>query len=205
MECCREPSCRKRGRWRWRWRRQSGSGVNAEEEHGIKKIILIGTPNVGKSMLFHRLTGIYATISNYPGTTVEVFRGRGSFENQLFEVIDTPGMYSLLPLTEEERVTRALLLAEHPEVLIHVIDARNLEKMLSLTLQLLEAELPVILVVNMMDEAETLGIDIDLAQLEKDLGIPVVATAASKGWGIELLRKRIAEYVRKHGVRKGVG
>lgn len=203
MECCREHSCRKRGGWQWHWRRRKGA-IPVKEEHGIKKIVLIGTPNVGKSMLFHRLTGTYVTISNYPGTTVEIFRGRGAFEDQICEVIDTPGMYSLLPVTEEERVTRALLFAEHPEVILHVIDAKNLEKMLHLTLQLLEAELPVILVINMVDEAEELGIKIDFARLQEDLGIPVVATAASKGWGIELLRKKIVEYIAKHGLRERV-
>lgn len=200
MECCRERSCQRRGGWRWRWRKRK----HGREEHGIKKVVLVGAPNVGKSMLFHRLTGAYVTISNYPGTTVEIFRGRGTFGGETFEVIDTPGMYSLLPVTGEERVTRALLFAEHPEVIIHVIDAKNLERMLPLTLQLLEAELPVMLVINMIDEAEALGIKIDFAQLEEDLGVPVVATAAGRGQGIELLRRRIAEYIAKHGLRERV-
>lgn len=202
MECYPKCFCRKSGWWRgWglRIRKQE------REQNGIKKIILVGIPNVGKSLLFRHLTGTYVTISNYPGTTVEVFRGRGLFGSELFEVIDTPGMYSLLSMTEEERVTRALFFAEHPEIVIHVVDAKNLEKMLPLTLQLLEADLPVILVVNMIDEAEHMGIKVDVAQLEGDLKIPVVATVAARGGGIDVLRERIFSYVVARGLRERIG
>jgi ferrous iron transport protein B len=161
------------------------------------KLVLVGTPNVGKSVIFNLLTGSYVTVSNYPGTTVEVTRGTAKYNQQIYEVIDTPGMYSLLPITEEERVTRTLLLQEKPDVVVHVVDAKNLERMLPLTLQLLEAGLPVILAVNMMDEADAIGRQIDLDKLSEILGIPVVGTAAALNRGIEQLKRAVIEYVRK--------
>src|SRR3990172_8950047 len=92
-------------------------GPSASLETGAesRKIAIVGSPNVGKSVLFHRLTGTYVTVSNYPGTTVEVFRGKGTIGGEDFEIIDTPGMYSFLPITEEERVARAILLNEKPD------------------------------------------------------------------------------------------
>jgi ferrous iron transport protein B len=84
--------------------------------------------------MFHNLTGYYATVSNYPGTTVEVSRGKGQIGDREFEVVDTPGMYSLLLITEEERVARTILLQEEPEVVIQLVDAKNLERMLPLTI-----------------------------------------------------------------------
>lgn len=163
---------------------------------GLRKIALVGNPNVGKSALFNRLTGAYVNVSNYPGTTVEDSRGRTEIGGETFEVIDTPGMYSLLPVTEEERVARNILLRENPEVVIHVVDAKNLERMLSLTLQLIEARSPVILVLNIMDDAEKMGIKIDLRQLEKELKIPVLATVSTTGRGVDILRGKVEEYVR---------
>jgi ferrous iron transport protein B len=164
------------------------------EESGLKKIIMVGNPNVGKSALFNRLTGSYVVVSNYPGTTVEVSRGKCRIGQEEFAVEDTPGMYSLLPITEEERVSRDILLADKGDVVLHVVDAKNLKRMLSLTLQLIEADLPVMLVLNMIDEAERLGIKIDTALLGQKLGIPVVAISALSGKGIDLLKEQIASY-----------
>ena len=107
-----------------------------------KKIILVGSPNVGKSVVFNTLTGSYTTVSNYPGTSVEVSRGQCRVGAENYTVLDTPGMYSLLPITEEERVARRILLEESPHIVLHVIDARNLERMLPMTIQLIEAGLP---------------------------------------------------------------
>ena len=164
------------------------------EESGLKKIIMVGNPNVGKSALFNRLTGSYVVVSNYPGTTVEVSRGKCRIGQEEFAVEDTPGMYSLLPITEEERVSRDILLADKGDVVLHVVDAKNLKRMLSLTLQLIEADLPVVLVLNMIDEAERLGIKIDTALLGQKLGIPVVAISALSGKGVDLLKEKIASY-----------
>ncbi|GLI39558.1 ferrous iron transport protein B [Geobacter hydrogenophilus] len=158
---------------------------------------MVGNPNVGKSALFNRLTGSYVTVSNYPGTTVEVSQGKCKIDGEEFFVEDTPGMYSLLPITEEERVSRDILFAGKADVVLCVVDAKNLKRMLTLTLQLVEASLPVILVLNMMDEANRLGIQIDEGELEKRLGIPVVGISALSGKGVDILKSRIRSYHRQ--------
>jgi ferrous iron transport protein B len=172
------------------------SGGDQQDTNRRKKIAIVGSPNVGKSVIFNNLTGAYVTVSNYPGTTVDVSRGRARIEGEEFSVVDTPGMYSLLPLTEEERIARTILFREKPDVVLHVVDARNLERMLPLTFQLIEAGFPVILDLNMMDETEAAGIEIDLSSIERKLGIPVVATAGTRHRGIRELRRKIWEYVR---------
>ncbi len=160
----------------------------------FKKIAIVGNPNVGKSVLFNALTKQYVIVSNYPGTTVEVSRGKLNIDGVEYEVIDTPGMYSFLPITEEEKVARRILLNEKPDIVIHVVDAKNLERMLSLTLQLIEAELAVILVLNIMDEAQKEGVEIDARILEKELKVPVVEAVSTTGKGLEELKKRINLY-----------
>ncbi|WP_026839848.1 ferrous iron transport protein B [Citrifermentans bremense] len=159
---------------------------------GAKKVALVGNPNVGKSVLFNALTGAYVTVSNYPGTSVEVSRGSAVINGEEFEIIDTPGMYSILPITEEERVAREILLTERPHLVLHVLDARNLERMLPMTLQLIEAELPVVLVVNIMDEAARMGLEIDIPLLSRRLGIPVIGAATAKKIGIPEIKSAIA-------------
>jgi ferrous iron transport protein B len=172
-----------------------GEGLHIKD-NDLKKVGIVGSPNVGKSVVFNNLTGAYVTVSNYPGTTVNVSRGKAKIEGEEFEVVDTPGLYSLLPITEEERVTRSILLEEKPDVILLVVDAKNLERMLPLTLQLIEAGLPTILDLNMMDETETAGIEIDINRLEEELGIPIIATVATTGRGMDVLQRRLAKYVR---------
>lgn len=159
-----------------------------------KKIVLIGNPNVGKSVLFNNLTNNYVTVSNYPGTSVEVTSGFADIKGMRFEVIDTPGMYSLTPITEEERVGRKILIQGRPDIVLHVVDAKNLERMLAFTLQLIEAGLPVILVLNIMDEAQKAGIKIDFTLLEKLLAVPVVGTISTTKKGMDILKERIVGY-----------
>lgn len=159
------------------------------------KIALVGSPNVGKSVIFHHLTGQYVTVSNYPGTTVEVTWGQFKWGGLSADVVDTPGVYSLLPISGEEQVTRQLLLTEKPDLVLHIIDGKNLKRMLSITLQLLEAGFPVILVVNMMDEVRRRGIDIDLARLEERLGILVIPTVSILGEGIPELKNFVGQYL----------
>jgi ferrous iron transport protein B len=161
------------------------------EKAGLKKIVMVGNPNVGKSALFNRLTGTYVVVSNYPGTTVAVSRGNCQIGHEECTLEDTPGMYSMLPITGEERVTRDILLSRKADMVLHVIDAKNLKRMLPLTLQLIEAQLPVVLVLNMIDEADRISIRIDAVQLEKELGIPVVATSALTGYGIDELKETL--------------
>jgi ferrous iron transport protein B len=154
-------------------------------------ITIVGMPNVGKSVMFNNLTGNYVTVSNYPGTTVEISLGRERIEGREFTVADTPGMYSLLPITEEEDVAREILLNREPHTVVHIVDAKNLERMLSLCLQLLELELPVVLALNMMDEAKRLGIHIDSVGLSRHLRIPVVETVATSGSGMAKIKDSI--------------
>ncbi len=170
------------------------TNIHTAEEQSVqisKRIILVGSPNTGKSIIFNALTGTYTSVSNYPGTTVEVAKGKSRIDNETFEVLDTPGMYSLIPVTEEEDVTRRIIMETESAIIIHVIDAKNLDRMLPLTLQLIEAGLPIILVLNMMDEAKKRGIDINSDILQDILGIPVVKTVAVTGEGITQLRKEI--------------
>ena len=162
---------------------------------GLRKLALVGNPNTGKSVMFNNLTGRYATVSNYPGTTVEVTRSQGEFGGVPFEVVDTPGMYSLYSITEDEKVARSILLNERPDVVLQLIDAKNMERMLLMTFQLIEAGLPLIVVFNLMDEAEEAGIIIDLEGLSKRLGVSVVGTVATSGRGMDKLRKEITNYV----------
>lgn len=158
------------------------------------KIFLVGNPNVGKSVLFNALTGAYTTVSNYPGTSVEIARGEATIVGVTYEILDTPGMYGLQPMTEEERVSQRILLQEDPFVVIHVIDARNLERMLPMTVQLIEAGLPLILVVNIIDEAERMGIAIDIDLLRQRLNIPVIAAATARKRGLDEIRSAIANF-----------
>jgi len=168
---------------------------------GVRRVALVGNPNVGKSVLFNALTGAYVTVSNYPGTSVEVSRGNTVVDGQEWQVIDTPGMYAIHTITEEERVAREILLNETPDVVVHVLDARNLERMLAMTIQLIEANLPVILVVNIMDEAERMGLKIDLVLLQLRLGIPVIGAATARKRGLEDIRNAISGYRRPEAPR----
>ncbi|MGB9867556.1 MAG: ferrous iron transport protein B [Bacillota bacterium] len=164
-----------------------------------RRVLLVGSPNVGKTALFNALTGTYVSVSNYPGTTVEVFQGHSIIGNEQWEVVDTPGTYSLTALTEEGRVTEELLLQNRADVVLHVVDAKNIHRMLPFTVELLEAQLPVILVVNMVDEAERLGVSLDTAALQQRLGIPVVTTVATHARGLEQLKKAVATYPKSRG------
>lgn len=166
----------------------------AEQQQSQQKVVLVGNPNVGKSVLFNVLTGAYVTVSNYPGTSVEVSRGNCEIKGTSYEILDTPGMYSIMPITEEERVARQILLGETPHAVVHVIDARNIERMLPMTLQLIEAGLPVILVVNILDEAKRLGMQIDLEKLQDNLGVPVIGAVMKRKQGLTELQQAIAGY-----------
>lgn len=174
---------------------KEGKEVKTNELAELRTIAIVGNPNVGKSVLFNALTGTYVTVSNYPGTTVEISRGKSQINGDEYQVIDTPGMYSLLPITEEERVARSLLLKEKPGVILHVIDAKNIDRMLSFTIQLIEAGLPVILILNMMDESDKLGIKIDARKLEKHLNIPVMPMVATSRLGLDALKRRLVEHL----------
>jgi ferrous iron transport protein B len=155
------------------------------------KLLLVGNPNVGKSVVFGYLTGKYVTVSNYPGTTVEVSRGKMRYGGKDWEVIDTPGVNSLAPQSDDERVTRDMLLTADPDVIVQVADAKNLRRTLLITSQLAELGRPLVLVLNMMDEARTRGIEIDVEGIRQLFGIPVVTAVAVEGEGLYDIFKTI--------------
>jgi len=161
----------------------------------IRKIFLIGNPNVGKSMVFSRLTGVQVIVSNYPGSTVEIARGYLKIGDEKIEVVDLPGTYSLQPTSKAEEIAVALLQKEPKDeiAVINVIDSTNLERNLFLTLQLLEEEYPVIVCLNMCDDMKHRGITIDAVKLEELLGVPVILTCAVTGVGIKYLIERIKD------------
>jgi ferrous iron transport protein B len=150
------------------------------------RILLVGNPNVGKSVVFAYLTGRYAIVSNYPGTTVEISRGPARFDSAR-EVIDTPGVNSLFPSSEDEKVTRDILRDNPDATIIQVADAKNLFRSLLLTAQLTEMGCRLVLVLNMMDEARQRGITIDTDELSSSLGIEVVKTVAVEKRGLSRL------------------
>jgi ferrous iron transport protein B len=167
------------------------------------RIALVGNPNVGKSVIFGRLTGRYVTVSNYPGTTVTVTRGRATVGAEVCDIIDTPGVNALEgPLSEDEKVTRDLLQSDGAELVVQVADARNLRRALLLTSQLAEFKLPMILVLNMIDEARARGVDVDCAGLAEQLGIPVIEAVAPEGRGLEELREALATPARPRAARE---
>lgn len=159
-----------------------------------KKVLIVGSPNVGKSVLFNALSGMYANVSNYPGTTVEVSRAASvEIGGTEWEIVDTPGTYSLFPVTEEEKVTRQILLDEPADTIINVIDAKNLERLLPLTLQLLEAGFQLIVVLNVMDEAEKAGVSIDVNLLSAELKVPVIPAVCTRNIGVEEIRNALTD------------
>ncbi|MDR4509252.1 MAG: ferrous iron transport protein B [Candidatus Brocadiaceae bacterium] len=151
------------------------------------KIALVGNPNVGKSVIFGLLTGKYVTVSNYPGTTVEVSRGICKGPDGEVDIVDTPGANSLIPLSEDECVTRDMLLEDYDKRVIQVTDAKNIRRGLLITTQLAEMGLPVILALNMWDELLDRGMNINVTKLEDSLNIPVVKTIATHRVGISAL------------------
>lgn len=157
----------------------------------MTRILLVGNPNVGKSVLFSRLTGTHIIASNYPGTTVGFTKGYVKLGEEQAEVIDVPGSYTLEPSSRAEEVAVEML--KEGDVVINVVDATNLERNLNLTLQLLERQTPVIVALNLWDDTRHRGVSIDVARLEELLGVPVVPTAGITGQGIKDLVRRLPE------------
>ncbi|HHT9116028.1 MAG TPA: FeoB small GTPase domain-containing protein [Candidatus Wunengus californicus] len=151
------------------------------------KVALVGNPNVGKSVIFGLLTGKYVTVSNYPGTTVEVSKGICKGLDGRIEIVDTPGANSLIPLSEDELVARDMLLDEHEKRVIQVVDAKNLRRGLLITTQLAEMGLPVVLTLNMWDELLDRSMNIDVPVLQETLNIPIIKTIATHRVGINAL------------------
>jgi ferrous iron transport protein B len=157
----------------------------------MKKIVLVGNPNIGKSALFSRLTGARVNISNYPGTTVEYTRGYMKLGKEKVKILDAPGTYSLEPTSKSERVAKELI--EDSDVIINVLDSTNLERNIYLTTELLHVDVPMIVVLNMADEAKRKGIEINYQELENLLNVPVVPTCALTGEGVKTLVDRLKD------------
>lgn len=159
----------------------------------MKRILLFGNPNVGKSAIFTRLTGVRVIASNYPGTTVEYLRGKTRINNKDIEVIDVPGTYSLRPESPAEKVAKKFIDKSNPKetLIINVIDSTNLERNLKLTLQLLSTNFLVLVLLNFWDETQHKGITIDIQKLSELLKVPVIPTVAITGYGIRELRENI--------------
>ncbi|MBI5038822.1 MAG: ferrous iron transport protein B [Nitrospirae bacterium] len=156
-----------------------------------EKIIIVGNPNVGKSVIFGLLTGRYADVSNYPGTTVTLTTGSYNMGGVDTQVIDTPGVNTLIPMSEDEVVTRDILINEPAKQIIQVVDAKNLSRGLVISIQLAEMGLPFVLVLNMWDEANSRGINIDVEKLAAAIGTMVIPTVGVERKGIKELREAL--------------
>ncbi len=166
-------------------------GAVVEVPASSRKIVLAGNPNVGKSVFFNALTGLYVDVSNFPGTTVEITHGRWGDDL----VIDTPGIYGVASFNDEERVARDIIL--EADAVVNIVDAVHLERDLFLTLQLIDMDIPLVVALNMMDEAESQGLKVNARLLEEALGVPVVPTVAVQGQGMEELKAAISKA--RHG------
>ncbi len=163
----------------------------------MNTIALVGNPNCGKTTLFNALTGSNQRVGNWPGVTVEKKEGNFKFKDQIYTVIDLPGIYSLGSFSEDEIIARNYIISGNPDVVINVVDATNIERNLYLTTQLLEMGTKVVVALNMIDEAETKNIEIDIKTLSEKLGAPVIPTVASKKKGIENLISKAVELINK--------
>ncbi len=175
-----------------------GLGSANDTTTSLPRVVLIGNPNVGKSVLFGFLTKRYVTVSNYPGTTVTVTRGTADLNGTTVEVLDTPGINSLVPMSEDEQVTRDILLQAPPAAILQVADAKNLRRALLLASQLAEMGLPFALDLNMMDEADDLGVRVDREVLEARLGARVVRTVATQRKGFDDVRQALRDQRRSN-------
>ena len=154
-------------------------------------VAVAGQPNSGKSTIFNLLTGARQHVANYPGVTVEKKTGVFKFQGDRIELVDLPGTYSLTSYTIEERIARDFVLHERPKLVVDIVDASNLERNLYLAFQLGEMGIPMIIDLNMMDVAKNRGLEIDIYELSRQLGVPVIPTTGNKGKGKKELQKAI--------------
>ena len=159
----------------------------------MKRILLMGNPNVGKSVFFTRLTGVDVIQSNYPGTTVDYTKGYMRLNGEDVEVIDIPGAFSLEPKDKAEEVAVKMLEENKDVLIICVLDATKIERGLYMALEIIEKGYPVAIALNIWDDAIAKNINVDVEKLESILGVPVVPTVAISGEGIKELFSRIGE------------
>lgn len=161
----------------------------------MSTIALVGNPNSGKTTIFNALTGANQHVGNWPGVTVEKKEGTLKINDKRYKIVDLPGTYSLGAYSEDEVVARDFIMKDNPDVVINVVDATNIERNLYLTTQLLEMGTKVVIALNMMDEAKGKNIIVDIEKLSKELGIPVIATVASKNNGIDKLIEKAIQII----------
>ncbi|OIQ12858.1 ferrous iron transport protein B [Neomoorella thermoacetica] len=153
---------------------------------GVRKIVLAGNPNVGKSVFFNAFTGLYVDVSNFPGTTLEISHARVGSDF----ILDTPGVYGVSSFNDEEKVARDVILGA--DIVINVVNAVHLERDLFLTQQIIDMGIPMVVALNMVDEATRQGITIDVKELKRLLGVPVIPTVAVKGQGLKEVKQAVA-------------
>lgn len=158
-------------------------------------IALAGNPNTGKSTVFNTLTGLHQHTGNWPGKTVTNARGEFKTSSHDYVLVDLPGTYSLFATSEEEVIAHDFICFGHPDAVVVVTDATALERNLHLAFQVMELTERVILCINLIDEANKKGIDIDKTGLEKELGIPVVLTSARNGIDIDTLKQTLDQVI----------
>lgn len=173
-------------------RHERDDKIALKDSASAPTVTLVGNPNVGKSVIFSLLTGKYVTVSNYPGTTVEITKGSSSFDGGAYRVIDTPGANSFIPQSEDEKVARDMLFEHDSSIIIQVADSKNLRRSLILTSQMAEMGVPMVLALNMADEAKSAGIRIDAKELSERLGVPVIETVATEKRGIRKLQASLS-------------
>ena len=161
--------------------------LGIDVDHWDYMVALAGNPNTGKSTVFNALTGLRQHVGNWPGKTVARAEGGFFYENARYKLVDLPGTYSLLSTSTDEEIARDFLLFGQPDVTVVVVDATRLERNLNLVLQILEITDRVVVALNLMDEAERHGLEVDTRQLARDLGVPVVPMVARQGDGIATL------------------
>ena len=166
------------------------------------RVALIGNPNVGKSLIFNNLTGGKAHVGNWPGKTVEKKVGKCTFRDVEMEIVDLPGTYSLTANSIDELIARDYIVKEKPDVVIDIVDASNLERNLYLTLQLLELEANVVIALNKFDIAKDLGYEINVSELSRLLGVPVVPTVATTKEGMEELKEAVVKAAKEKDKRR---
>ena len=170
----------------------------------MNTIALVGNPNSGKTTLFNALTGANQHVGNWPGVTVEKKEGQVIHNNIKLNIVDLPGTYSLGAYSEDEVVARDFILKDKPDIVINVIDVTNIERGMYLTTQLLEIGTKIVLALNMMDEAKAKNIEIDIKKLSKNLGVPVIATIASKKKGLDELLETSINYIDSISTQKTI-
>ncbi|MFA5629477.1 MAG: FeoB small GTPase domain-containing protein [Dehalococcoidales bacterium] len=167
-------------------------------------VALVGNPNSGKTTLFNSLTGSTQHVGNWPGVTVEKKEGTCSSGEYEIKVVDLPGVYSLTAYSPDEVIARKFIIEEKPDVVVDIVDASNLERNLYLSVQLMELDVPVLLALNMMDEAENRNHKIDIKKLSEGMGLPVVPMVANKSKGVADLLAAVVKIVEDKNPRTGV-